>query len=1445
MATTQKYIKLSKFKSQIDPMILSRGRTYFLGGRVSMIDTCEKNKHEFTVKGTEQYSVHIDTDGDNVTYYECDCPYGGPVCKHVAACLFHMEDEAYIAAEIEKNTFVSSEDMTATPNNTLGLSETDLYYLCYLVYSGRTADGRMSGIPAPNSIARLTGKVQCELNKSLYERGWLEPINRNYPSYGYLPAASRYYDIAAELINNRKGWLAKFKYLIEQAYQPKCLFQTALILNGTDPSQCPELRDGSIFLYEPLSGNTIYTLLHCFKLDKDRKVLGVISRILLERLVNHLILAMQSGKDGVFETLSSLFDSMETYNDELLRLKAIFSRDTYYLTGMKTTPVAGESSFAPALYIKAVDCLYEGRIDESIDLFKKGITIQNKVMKIKGMPQDDITLMLYSAALAIRHDDADMNALRTMSNKQRSFFGSLEANFILIDFLLDNSLTSVSGLERCCWHGGTSAAVAWLTSCLMGKNQELKMANMPKNALLQCEMSAFIPEMDKGKWPYEPVLSRIRIREPWEQKLEDLIKSAENTGETDASGERTERLAYICNEYDDRVEVRLQNRLKTGLWGKGKSLSILKYSTCDCPMDDTDKAIYSEWGRTVAEQKYRYDGFPSLSVVAPFCKGTDRLYKRVGYNDLEPVTVIEETPYLTTRRKNGQISFVSNVPADAWHRARTFPYCWRPGHYLVLYILPKSQLELMKRILNLDKVPESAEPMLERLFKAVNGRIEVQSDISGAVQLEKTNGSPLLVLRIRPEGKLFRLTVSACPSDGSKRLFEPGKGAETVICDIEGKRHEVLRDIKGERRNLKRLTELIHNSTCILDSPARPGGTVASIRDVIGILEAAPEHTDIFCVEWPEGKKISIRQANPEKWNISADGKGGWLDLEGEFQLSEDTVITVSQLLEMIRQDRSSYLRLSDDEFLHISAGLRRQLERIDAMAESWRGKLRIPELAMTVMGDSLKEGINIEEPKRIVRLRQRIREAGRMEFAVPDSLNAILRDYQTDGYEWMMRLAHWGAGACLADDMGLGKTIQSIAFMLAHAADGPQLVAAPASVVSNWYDEIIRFAPTMKVTVLNECTSHDRSDAICRLSSGCILLTSYGLLVSEQETLYTREWTSVILDEAHTIKNRETKTSAAVMKLNATHRIILTGTPVQNHLGELWNLFHFANPGLLGSYEHFTERFLNSINAGDTIARDSLKRLVAPFMLRRTKQEVVRELPDKTEITLPVMMSESEMAVYEVLRREAKDELEHSSAVSVNALSMITRLRMAACSTSLVEKEWSGECSKLDVLADKVRTIAEGGNSVLVFSQFTSFLQMAAKRLENEGLSDFLYLDGSTPLPKRKKTVTQFQNGEHRIFLISLKAGGLGLNLTGANYVIHLDPWWNPAIEQQATDRAYRIGQQQNVIVYHLIARNTIEEKILRLHESKRSLADSILEGTDASNRLSAEDLLKLLETV
>jgi SNF2 family DNA or RNA helicase len=336
-----------------------------------------------------------------------------------------------------------------------------------------------------------------------------------------------------------------------------------------------------------------------------------------------------------------------------------------------------------------------------------------------------------------------------------------------------------------------------------------------------------------------------------------------------------------------------------------------------------------------------------------------------------------------------------------------------------------------------------------------------------------------------------------------------------------------------------------------------------------------------------------------------------------------------------------------------------------------------------------------------------------------------------------------------------------------------------------------------------------------------------------------------VVLDEAQVIKNAATKRSQAAMALTADFKMIASGTPVENHLGELWNLFRFINPNLLGSKEQFATRFSHPIERGDKNARAHLKKLIQPFILRRTKTQVLSELPSRTEINLQVELSDEERHLYEALRQEAVDkiaEIDPSSGQSMQVLAEITKLRRFCCHPNLVLKNAHIQGSKLAVLQHTIAELLDNQHKALVFSQFVDHLAIVRAWLDEQGIA-YQYLDGSTPAIERKKRVDAFQAGQGDIFLISLKAGGTGLNLTAADYVIHLDPWWNPAVEDQASDRAHRMGQQRPVTIYRLVTQDTIEEKILALHKEKRDLADSLLDGGDMAARLDTAALLQLLK--
>ena len=432
---------------------------------------------------------------------------------------------------------------------------------------------------------------------------------------------------------------------------------------------------------------------------------------------------------------------------------------------------------------------------------------------------------------------------------------------------------------------------------------------------------------------------------------------------------------------------------------------------------------------------------------------------------------------------------------------------------------------------------------------------------------------------------------------------------------------------------------------------------------------------------------------------------------------------------------------------------------------------------------------------------------------------------------------------------MGLGKTVQTLALLVERAPGGPALVVAPTSVVANWAEEARRFAPTLRVRPLIG-TAGARARLLAEPAPFDLYLTTYGVLQNDIDAPAEVPWHSAVLDEAQAIKNPSAKRARAARRLRADFRLVTTGTPIQNNLMDLYSLFAFANPGLLGSTERFRQRFGLPIERdGDEDARARLRRVIAPFVLRRLKSEVIEDLPERTEIALHVELSAEETALYETIRQRAIAELDGPAPAEgdgqrrIRILAHLTRLRLASCNPRLVldAGRAAPRSSKLATFAATLEELLANRHKVLVFSQFVTHLKLVEEHLRDAGVA-YQYLDGATPAKSRAERIAAFQAGDGDVFLISLKAGGVGLNLTAADYVIHMDPWWNPAVEDQASDRAHRIGQTRPVTIYRLVAKGTIEEQIVDLHHRKRDLADRLLEGADASARLDPDALLALL---
>jgi SNF2 family DNA or RNA helicase len=450
----------------------------------------------------------------------------------------------------------------------------------------------------------------------------------------------------------------------------------------------------------------------------------------------------------------------------------------------------------------------------------------------------------------------------------------------------------------------------------------------------------------------------------------------------------------------------------------------------------------------------------------------------------------------------------------------------------------------------------------------------------------------------------------------------------------------------------------------------------------------------------------------------------------------------------------------------------------------------------------------------------------------LPADLHAELRDYQRRGVDWLCFLREAGLGALLADDMGLGKTLEALC-----ALDGRTLVVAPTSVIFGWAEQAHRFRPGLPV-----CVYHGPKRALD--PDARLVLTSYAILRLDSDALARERWDAVVLDEAQAIKNPDSQVARAAFALAADFRVTLTGTPIENRLEELWSQMHFANPGLLGSREQFRRRHARPIADGEPGAAARLRERIRPFLLRRRKSEVAPELPPRTEAVLHCELSDAERAVYDAVRAAARADVVERLRAGGNvleALEALLRLRQAACHSALVPGHDAETSSKLEVLLESLEEAVAEGHRALVFSQWTSLLDRVEPVLHAAGIA-FSRLDGSTR--DRAGVVDGFQRPDGPpVLLISLRAGGTGLNLTAADTVFLLDPWWNPAVEDQAADRAHRIGQDRPVLVYRLVARDTVEERILDLQTRKRELAEAALSGADRATAITREELLALLD--
>lgn len=801
----------------------------------------------------------------------------------------------------------------------------------------------------------------------------------------------------------------------------------------------------------------------------------------------------------------------------------------------------------------------------------------------------------------------------------------------------------------------------------------------------------------------------------------------------------------------------------------------------------------------------------------------------------EAVSVVHGQIYIKVllSQKEARIDLVVDGNADAvW---REFPgrgFVVRSGTTFHVLALPPAVCAVVHALRSGERVwPLSQRAALWEALRNLESFLPVIL-VGEHVQQRLAENRPL-TLRLEPwEGEVVQIRMLSRPTLAGPG-FPAGHGPSSILDALAAEPVQVQRDLAWEKNAAQDLQRR-------LGLRADEGGAPSTwyvrgrerLLDVLTALSDLPAHAAV--VDWPRERPthLTVREEpEPGSLQVSVRRKNNWFMASGALRLGE-TSIGLKELLAAIA-DGKRFVSLRDGSWLPVTEPLREKLLGLADQNLACEDGVRLSpsnaEALDTLLATPLVGAREVESDWQS--LCSRWKELEEAQPPALENFHATLRPYQQEGYRWLWRRSQLGLGAILADDMGLGKTVQTLALLKSRAELGPVLLIAPTSLLYNWRQEAARFAPDLKMYFLAD---GDRQETVRRAGPGDVVLCSYGLSYREAARLSARHWSTLVLDEAHAVKNADSLTSCAVRSLSADWVLALTGTPMENRLSEMWSLMQVVVPDFLPPWSEFQEAFVKPIEENQAVEPlQRLRRMIQPFMLRRLKQDHLHELPAKTEIDIFIPLATEERTLYEAQRQEALRQLAEKSAAddgraAFSVLAELTRLRRQCCDPRLILPDWHYPSSKTEKFLEIAHRLKEAGHRALVFSQFTGYLKLLSEALNQEGISH-LYLDGGTSARQRALLVKQFQEGDAHLFLVSLKAGGTGLNLTAADYVLHLDPWWNPKIEDQATDRAHRMGQQNPVTVYRFITRHTVEERIVALHRDKRALIGSLLDADDA----------------
>ncbi|MCF8109411.1 MAG: DEAD/DEAH box helicase [Desulfohalobiaceae bacterium] len=879
-------------------------------------------------------------------------------------------------------------------------------------------------------------------------------------------------------------------------------------------------------------------------------------------------------------------------------------------------------------------------------------------------------------------------------------------------------------------------AMDWLVLEIGALLQKVRSKALPRKTIT-------IVDSLKSQTALSPLAELFPASEPWHKTLQALQQIAAQTTEPETAATTTpqsERLVWLVQPQGGpyiQLQPKRQKQNTKGQWSKGRNVSLdrLFYHARNMDfLDEADQRIVNCLQHFYSPYSGGWYDFDSLKVL-PQLVGHPRLF--LMSDPSTPLEFIQGEPEISVVKSGDSFRLSMNPPLgeqslDLIQETQS--------RFKVLHI--REEHKRIAAILgsNSFSVPKAGYQKLVQTVSKLSGLVTIHSDIQDQVaDVLQVAADPRPCLHIIPSGNGFRVDMIVKPLGESGPFLKPGVGRVSLMAEIQGRRMQTSRDLEQEKHRARAVEQACPSLSIFVEEDRT--WIVPYPEDCLLLLTELRELQDQELVQvlWPEGETLSVTgTVSLDKLLLTLSSRQNWFELSGRLEVDPETVLELEKLLKAAPKGR--FVPLDSKRYAVLSRGLRRRLQEIGQFADTQGERLKLPVHSALALEALEQEAGGLQGDRSWTRRKKRIQEASRHAPTSPSTLKAELRDYQLQGYQWLSRIAKMGFGACLADDMGLGKTLQALALILERAPEGPTLVVAPTSVCSNWLAEAGRFAPTLKPVLY---TGKDRQAILEQAGPFSLIICSYALLMQDAEIMSRASWQTLVLDEAQAIKNWSAKRTQAAMRLQAEFRMATTGTPLENNLQELWTLFRFLNPGLLGSRKRFQERFAVPIQKHqDQEQKKILKRMIQPFLLRRLKSEVMEELPARTEVTLQVKMSREEAAQYEALRRQAVENLENADLQPgqkhLRILTELTRLRLMCCHPQLVYPESTTPSSKLALLEEVISELLANGHKALIFSQFVKNLDLVQKHLQGLGI-EYRYLDGSTPAKTREQEIAAF----------------------------------------------------------------------------------------------------------